>query len=717
MMKRKIIASFCLVSLGSVLLVMNACSEFVAVSNSPLMIDPGVISATSFEKTQQVIQRDCVSCHRTGGSSTSFEFSTPDQYISAGLIVPGRPRQSKLITRMINFNDSTVTTDNMPLGRSAIPGQDYQTIYNWIAEMPAVGMPVDPVDESPFTCTDDTFRPANVAASNAKRLSIRQYSNSLKDLFTLGSNRTTAVTLVDSALAAIELPGDTGTNFTRENNTFGGQHAQGFFDIADRIATEVSTNQLNNFVTQFIALNRGTCTSPNVTSLSADCRDRLINNFASRALRRPLRDPAQNLSTTTGVAINELASLAAEFSGASTQVGVNRLIFRVLLNPHFLFQIEDQNLVQATNLGSNTFMLSPHAFISRLTLRYWNTIPDETLWGMANTENFNSNTGYSNVLNYVISQRAKLDDSIREYMHDWLRLARTPNFGSNPRIALMASNITFNSALRTEMIREVEELGSYVTTSGGSFEDLFLSNVSFARSQNLMRVYNQTTAAPAYMNVNNNTAVRFPANTRAGILTRAAMLISGSELTNPILRGAHLRKDILCLNLGSPPSNALDVFNDTEVPHGITTREKTDIKTSAPDCVGCHNLINPLGFGFSNFDSLGRFIQQEPVFSRTQVAIESYIPVTANVDLTALFGNGATAANAVELSRFVAREQSAKVCFAEKLMSFSMNRTVSRTNDGCRLDKIYTNLNDNDPLIDAIRSTALDMEFRVRKIQ
>jgi hypothetical protein len=336
---------------------------------------------------------------------------------------------------------------------------------------------------------------------------------------------------------------------------------------------------------------------------------------------------------------------------------------------------------------------------------------------MSSTENFNSNEGYSNVLNYVISQNLKLDDSIREYMYDWLKLSRTPNFNVNSRFSLMASNITFNSALRTDMIREVEELGSYVTTSGGSYEDLFLSDVSLARSQNLMRVYGQSAPAPAYQNLTASNAIRFPANTRSGILTRAAMLISGSELTNPILRGAHLRKDVLCLDLGAPPTDALDTFNGIEVPHNITTREKVGIKTSGPACVGCHNLLNPLGFGFSNFDSLGRFINQEPIFSLTQNQIESYVPVTSAVDLSPLFGAGSTAQNATELSRFVADQQTAKVCFAEKLMSFSMNRTVSRTNDACRLDKIYTNLNAEDPLLDAIRSTALDMEFRVRKIQ
>jgi hypothetical protein len=708
MMKQKLFATFITFFVGGILISMNACSEFTATNNFSSVSDINNSEAL-FAKTIEVIQRDCVSCHRAGGSTSSFEFTTPQQFISAGLIIPGKPRQSKLIYRMINFNDASVTNDNMPMGGSAISNSDYQDIYNWIAEMPS--------DSSPFACEDDSFRASDVNPTNAKRLSIRQYTNTLKDLLTIGTNRTTANSLVDTALTTFELPGDTGQIFKRENNSFSGAHAQSFFDIADQIATTISTTHLANFVTKFIQLDPGTCSSINASNLSTICRDQLIQNFASRAFRRPLRDLSQNLSTTSGSMINEPAELASEFSGVNTQEGVSRLIFRVLIAPHFLYQLEDQNLVQSTNLGSNTYMLSPHAYISRLTYRFWNTMPDETLWQMAVTENFSNNTGHSNVLNYVISQKLKIDDSMREYMNDWLKLDQTPNFNVSARFALVSPSITFNPNLRMDMIREVEELGSYVTTSGGSFEDLFVSDVSLARSTNLMRVYNQNTAAPAYASLTEGNAIRFPANTRAGILTRAAMLISGSEFTNPIIRGAHLRKNILCLNLGAPPSNAIDTFNGIEVPNHLSTREKVSIKTAGTDCVGCHNLINPLGFGFSNFNSFGSFINQEPIFSQSQNVIESYVPVTSSVDLSAFFGSGANAQNATELSRIVSQQESAKICFAEKLMSYSMGRTISRTQDACRLDKIYNNLNADDPLIDAVRSSALDMEFRVRKIQ
>ena len=133
-------------------------------------------------------------------------------------------------------------------------------------------------------------------------------------------------------------------------------------------------------------------------------------------------------------------------------------------------------------------------------------------------------------------------------------------------------------------------------------------------------------------------------------------------------------------------------------------------------CVGCHNLINPLGHGFSNFDAFGRFIDQEPVLSQTDVSIDGYVPVNSQVDLSDIFGPGYAANDAVELSRVVANQETTKACFAQKFMNYSMGREVSSEADGCRLDRIYNNLDSNARMVDVLRAAAMDREFRLRRI-
>lgn len=664
--------------------------------------------AALLNSTKQVLSRECLQCHVAGGGATRLDFQTTDQFIQAGLIVPGDPRSSKLIYRLKNF-PGTDGSNNMPSTSRRLSDNDYQVIYSWINNMPS--------GRSPFTCVSDRFDAARISSTHAKRLTNRQYNQTLLDLLTLALPANTSTSLVSSAMAGVSLPTDTGQTFSRENNSFTGNHADAYFEIANRLATSISSTHLSAFVTQFINIDPRTCTSINLSNLSQACRDQFTRNFVGRAFRRPLREASQGLTLQNGQVVNELTQYGAEFTGVSTQEAVNRIVFRTLLAPHFLFLIEDQNLLSTTLVAQNTFMLSPFAFINRLTYRFWNTMPDAYLWQRATTANFANESTYVEIVNYIFSQDAKLDSSMREYMHDWLKLSRTPRFSVNNRFNLIAPGITFNDSLRSEMIREVEEFGSYTVTSGGSFMDLFLSDISFARSNNLRTIYGNISAAPAYSSVTANNAVRFPAShNRAGILTRAAMLVSGSEFANPIIRGVHLRKDILCLDFGaSAPPNALDQFNEVVVPHHLSTRERVDIKTSGTSCVGCHSQINPLGFAFSNFNSFGMHIQQEPIFNLSNPAIDQYVNFVTGVDLSRVFGSGVTANNAVDFSQLVAQQSSTKACFSQNVVKFAYNRSVSATDDACKLDKVYDNLDEQSSLIEMLQTLAIDMEMRVRK--
>ncbi len=688
---------------------LSGCTPFYANQSTSSISSPESTPDGLFGAAQAVLKANCVACHSTGGTGTPMDFSNPHEFINSGLIVPGSPRSSKLIFRLKNFNGSASlnqaasTSANMPPAGQLTEAQ-FNAIYTWILEMPA--------DASPFQCVSETLTPAKIPAANAKRLSLRQYRNTLIDLLSHGVSNSVATTLVDAAMATANLPSDTGTTFSRENNAFNDDHASGFFEVATDLSDAISVNHTGALVTAFIQLNPGACTNIDLNNLSTTCRNQLIRNFAGRAFRRPLREgTVTNIDSQT---INELTALATDLNTGSLQVGFNNLVFRTILSPHFIYQLEDQDLAVPHALGQGLHRLNSYAIASRLSYRFWNTMPDSTLWNLARTTDLSTDTGYLAALNHVIERKDKLDNALREYYYDWLRLDRTPRFSPNPRFNVLANNIQFNDSLRAAMIAEIEELGSFTTTSGGSFADLFLTNISFARSNHLMSIYGVQTPAPA--SFNSTTAVRLPAGERAGLLTRAALLISGSEIASPILRGAHLRKDILCLNLGAPPATALEEFDNIQVPVNSSLRQSVHIKTSGAACVSCHNLLNPLGFGLSNFDAFGRHILQEPIFNADGTAIRTTVTVDAKVDLSPIFGPGVKADNPTQLSRSIASQQTAKVCFAEKFMTYSFARPTDRNRDACRLEKIYNNLGDDAQLIDVIRTTALDPEFRLRKI-
>ena len=660
-----------------------------------------------FTSAQQVIAQNCTSCHN-GGRATSFEFTTAQEFVTAGLIIPGNPRQSPLIRRMQNYDGPGASNNNMPLNRQALSQSDFQTIYNWIVEMPS--------GQSPFQCNDTELRVADMEESHAKRLSARQYENTLRDLLVVGLNNTgTANQIVTRALNDNPLPGDAGENFSREANSFTGAHALAYYEIANSVAQEITDSHAYSFVGGIIAFNNpGNCPTSNISSLSTACRDQFLRNLILLAFRRPARTPDQNLTTVDGTVIDELESYRAEFQGVTGAEGVNRVLFRLLFAPHFLFQLEDQNLISIYLQNEDVYRLSSYAIINRLSYQFWNTLPDATLFQMARDNDLNEPDAYSQAVEHILSRQDKLDDSLREYFNEWLHLEDQRPFARQERLALIDNSITFDSGLRQNMIQEVEELGSWVTRSGGSFQDLFMTDVSFARDPDLMRIYGLTQAAPT--NITESNAVRFPASQRAGILTRATMLTSGSENMNPIRRAVNIAEKILCRSFGTPPANATEVFESTPIPPNATSRERVEQGTSNATCLACHERINPLGFAFSNYNAFGGYITEEPIFSQDGSFIQAHVGVDAAVDLSELFGPGTTAVGGVELSQIVGSRESTRACFAEKYLTYSHGRPADREKDACRLDRIYNNLSDDGQLVDMIRASALDAAFRLRKM-
>ena len=75
--------------------------------------------------------------------------------------------------------------------------------------------------------------------------------------------------------------------------------------------------------------------------------------------------------------------------------------------------------------------------------------------------------------------------------------------------------------------------------------------------------------------------------------------------SSPIHRGMLVRERFLCQELPPPPAN-LDT-SPPSVDPTLSTRERYAQHSSDPACSGCHELIDPIGFGFENYDAIGRW--------------------------------------------------------------------------------------------------------------
>ncbi|MGK0358269.1 MAG: hypothetical protein ACI9U2_000553 [Bradymonadia bacterium] len=178
--------------------------------------------------------------------------------------------------------------------------------------------------------------------------------------------------------------------------------------------------------------------------------------------------------------------------------------------------------------------------------------------------------------------------------------------------------------------------------------------------------------------------VDLPEDERAGLLTRLAFLAAhaGPVEKSPIQRGVFVRAQLLCGPLPPPPPTV----DNTPIQRGgraddgraRSIRQFTAIRTAGRDCAGCHDLINPAGFVFGQYDARGRFGREESGVDRFGDAY--VVPVDAQAELVGADFDPSIA-DAVALSEAVAGSDHVHDCFVEHWLRAVLARDLTRADD------------------------------------
>ena len=89
-----------------------------------------------------------------------------------------------------------------------------------------------------------------------------------------------------------------------------------------------------------------------------------------------------------------------------------------------------------------------------------------------------------------------------------------------------------------------------------------------------------------------------------GLLTQASILAltTPGSRTDPVVRGKWVYTNILCGTVPDPPPNVPPL---AEPAPGITTRQRFEKHRNRRRLQGCHNMMDPIGFGFEHYDGIG----------------------------------------------------------------------------------------------------------------
>jgi hypothetical protein len=175
--------------------------------------------------------------------------------------------------------------------------------------------------------------------------------------------------------------------------------------------------------------------------------------------------------------------------------------------------------------------------------------------------------------------------------------------------------------------------------------------------------------------------VPLDATQRLGLLTQGAVMAgtTTSNLTNPVLRGAFVARQLMCRPLVLPSDpDLLAMIKPPDPYSGKTARERYSAHSREPVCSACHRQMDPIGLTFENFDAVGRF--------RTT---ENGVPLDPSGELPGVPG---AVQNAVGLVQTLAMQEDAQACFASHWLEYSYGRTLTASDvaDACLKEQIQS---------------------------
>jgi len=267
------------------------------------------------------------------------------------------------------------------------------------------------------------------------------------------------------------------------------------------------------------------------------------------------------------------------------------------------------------------------------------------------------------------------------------------------------------ATLRQAMIDDVVDmLGYYSWDQPAPLSELFLSQKSFTRDPDLARIY----GAPVWSG--SDAPPDLPLGQRAGLLTRALFLSSGTANTRPIMKGVFLRQTVLCDTIPPPPPGAN--AKPPELGPGMTTRESVEAITEMPGtiCASCHSsVINPLGFATEGFDALGRFRTAQRLFDAAGAETGTKAVNTTAVPQVVI-GDRTMISTPAELMSLVAASGKAEACIARNFFRYTYGRWEG-TADGCALEASRQALANGGSLRDLAAAAVKSAQFKRRTFQ
>lgn len=407
---------------------------------------------------------------------------------------------------------------------------------------------------------------------------------------------------------------------------------------------------------------------------SPECVAMFIADYGRRIYRRPLTD-------------GEVEAFV-EFWDATRSEGdvadaMRLTVTTFLQTPDFLYRLEKGEPGDDDDIRR----LTGEEVASRLAFFLWQSGPDDALLDAAAAGELDTPDGVLAQAERLLEDR-RADDTLVRFHTTWLGIDALETQ------IVDVERFPEYEALRDDMLDETRRFVLHVfREDDASLTTLFSADYSFA-SPALAEFYGEGVASR-----NDGGKIELDGGQRRGLLTQASYLTSHARSPEraAIYRGRSLLVDVFCQQLVPPDNVDTAIEFDTTRP----AREQIENATAGPACAGCHQLINPLGFLFENYDGIGQW--------RTQ---DGEYPVEAQAKVLGTDIDGRYA-NATELVSRLGESPDVAECVARQWMRLALSRSEG-SEDETSIEAAYDEAGgDLRALIVAITQTDA---FRYRRV-
>jgi len=367
-----------------------------------------------------------------------------------------------------------------------------------------------------------------------------------------------------------------------------------------------------------------------------------LEAFLPRAWRRPVQ-PAE-VDRMMGLAATEAAA------GGSAEEQLQLALRGALTSPHFMYRVE----LDPDPASSVPHPLNSYELASRLSYFLWSSMPDDELFSVAAQGNLQDDAVLGQQVSRLLADSKAVAVS-EVFAAQWLQLSKLPIH--QPKADVFP---TITEALKTSMAEETQLFFQDLLQTGGALRSLVGASYTFLNSA-LSEHYGLAPSSADFTRVSVDGTNRL-----GGVLGHGSvlMLTSGLTKTSAVKRGAWVLDNLLCTPPPVPSADLMDEILAKQdaleaLDQNLTQRQFLATHRVDPKCAGCHNLIDPIGLAFENYDAVGRYRDMEHGVA---------------IDAAGALPDGTPFQNSRELATLLAANPSLGQCVAKRLFTFALGR-------------------------------------------